>query len=558
MDVLKQQLARLQQQLGGLNASQRMLAVSLVVIMVMTLLYWGRYAGDAEMVPLLDQPFAQEDVARISMDLQSRGIAAQVVGDKIMVPSGRRLELVAQLGFNKLLPRDTAQGFDKWVKQINPFEANGTAEAKLNEGKAQTLSEIIRKFPGVNDARVIIDPTVERRIGGGDIRPSAIVHVNMRGGKRPNQHFVDAVAAVVSGAQSAITKGKIQIVIDDRSYRPTGDEGEGGGGGGIASSEMLERVQAHEEYVTRKIERMVPHDTKVAVTVEVENKTSRANVRTYDNEHTLVKPIEEEERTEESVNTQPAAGEPGVLPNAGMAIGGPAGGGGSTNTVSESKTRNQVLPSVKDEQIHTPAGKPTVTGAAVRVPLSHFVNEWRRRNPAGKADPDEALLQPLIDAELPKIRAAVRTCAPSLTDDSKVSVETYADTMPSMLVGEGPTALASAAGAAGVTAWVGSYGKEAGLAALAVVSLFMVSGMVRKGSTPAPVMPSPVPDMPPPHLTAGEMIAGEVGGGDQTLDGMELDEDAVRAQQMLDQVQTMVKENPDAAANLVKRWLNRS
>ncbi|HLL90724.1 MAG TPA: hypothetical protein VK324_15590, partial [Tepidisphaeraceae bacterium] len=70
--------------------------------------------------------------------------------------------------------------------------------------------------------------------------------------------------------------------------------------------------------------------------------------------------------------------------------------------------------------------------------------------------------------------------------------------------------------------------------------------------------PAPVPEMPAPQLFGGEPIAGEVGGGDQTLDGMELDEDAVRAQQMLDQVQTMVKEDPDGAANLVKRWLNRS
>jgi flagellar biosynthesis/type III secretory pathway M-ring protein FliF/YscJ len=39
---------------------------------------------------------------------------------------------------------------------------------------------------------------------------------------------------------------------------------------------------------------------------------------------------------------------------------------------------------------------------------------------------------------------------------------------------------------------------------------------------------------------------------------MELDEDALRAQQMVEQVKTMVSENPDAAANLVKRWLNRT
>ena len=52
-------------------------------------------------------------------------------------------------------------------------------------------------------------------------------------------------------------------------------------------------------------------------------------------------------------------------------------------------------------------------------------------------------------------------------------------------------------------------------------------------------------------------IAGEAGMGEQMLDGMELDDDSVRAQQMIDQVSTMVKENPDGAASLVKRWMNK-
>ena len=66
-------------------------------------------------------------------------------------------------------------------------------------------------------------------------------------------------------------------------------------------------------------------------------------------------------------------------------------------------------------------------------------------------------------------------------------------------------------------------------------------------------------EIPEPQLlAAGEMIAGEVGEGKAMLDGMELDEDSIKAQQMVEQVSTMVKENPDAAANLVKRWLNRS
>ena len=59
-------------------------------------------------------------------------------------------------------------------------------------------------------------------------------------------------------------------------------------------------------------------------------------------------------------------------------------------------------------------------------------------------------------------------------------------------------------------------------------------------------------------LGGNPLIAGEVSEGGQTLDGMELDEDAVKAQQMVEQVSTMGKENPEGAAQMVKRWLNRS
>ena len=38
---------------------------------------------------------------------------------------------------------------------------------------------------------------------------------------------------------------------------------------------------------------------------------------------------------------------------------------------------------------------------------------------------------------------------------------------------------------------------------------------------------------------------------------MELDEETVKAQQTMDQVQQMVQSNPDAAASLVKKWMNR-
>jgi len=94
------------------------------------------------------------------------------------------------------------------------------------------------------------------------------------------------------------------------------------------------------------------------------------------------------------------------------------------------------------------------------------------------------------------------------------------------------------------------------LGGLALVSLFMVSMMVKK-SAPAPIV-MPEVESNEPEKFHGEALAGEAASGEALLDGMELDDDAVKTQQMLDQVSTLVNENPDAAASLVKRWLNRS
>src|SRR2546421_325471 len=53
MDFLKSQSGRLQQQFAQLTASQKMLSVSLVIIMAMTLVWWGRYAGQAGLAPMI-------------------------------------------------------------------------------------------------------------------------------------------------------------------------------------------------------------------------------------------------------------------------------------------------------------------------------------------------------------------------------------------------------------------------------------------------------------------------------------------------------------------------
>jgi flagellar biosynthesis/type III secretory pathway M-ring protein FliF/YscJ len=554
MEFLKIQVARVQQQLAGLTPSQRMLAGALVVIMVMTLLYSARYAGTAEMEPLLDQSLGADDIANISMKLDGMGIPKKVVGDKVMVPADRKYEVLALLAYDQKLPGDTSKGFAELVKGINMFSTASITDAQLNDAKAVTLSNVIKRFPGVRDATVMIDPTSKRRITETYAATASVYISTKHPTGRANKQLVEAAAAVVAGAQAGLARKNVTVVVDGVT-RKLEDDGSVDADGGLGSTEMLERVQAYERYLTQKIAEQISFipDPKISVTVELDNRATKERKQEYDPKKTFTKDVESESRTEESNSAGQPSNDPGAVPNTGMAIGGP-GAGGTTSTTTEEKTKSTAFPSMREEQVVTPAGKPTVVAATVRVPQSYFAAVWMRKNPGGK-EPTDDVIRTMADAELPKIRTDVMNCT-GLKDEKLVSVETYADTLPLMAGADGG-ATASASGASSLPLGIAGYGKEIAIGVLAVVSLFMVTTMVKKG-TPSPVVLGPLESPGPVTLASGEVVAGEAVGGGQTLDGMELDEDSVRAEQMLDQVTTMVKENPDGAAAMVKRWMNRT
>jgi flagellar biosynthesis/type III secretory pathway M-ring protein FliF/YscJ len=551
MDFLKSQLDRIQQQLAQLSATQKMLTGALVAIMVLTLLFWGRYAGTAEMSPLLDQPFAADDIARVTSAIASKGIEYKVSGDRVLVPADRKMEVLADLGYQRMLPRDTTSGFDEMIKQMSLWESPTMEKERFNRAKEITLSQIISRFPDVQSAQVVIDPTQQRVIGG-NVLPSATVYIAMRDGQKPSKKLVYAAADVVTGSQAGLPRNRVAVIVDGVSFPVASKEEDG-----FIPEDILQMVQANERRYVDKIQNMLAFipGALVSVTVDLNTISSQKQATEVDPKKVVSAPLEENNSTEETHSSAPSGGEPGVVANTGISIdGGAAGGGGdNSSTMEKNQTKYMVEMTKTVTTSKIPAGTATPVAAAVRVPRSFFVNLFKSRNPDATKEPDDAVLKPIIEAELSNIRQVVMGCT-ALKDPGAVTVETYPD-----LAARMPMAMASAASAGGgaLTMAFSSHLKEIAVGVLAMFSLLMVMMMVRKAG-PQPVVAAirNEPKEPPP-LIGGEDLAAEVGGGDGMLDGMELDEDAVRAQQMLTQVETMVKDNPDAAANLVQRWLHR-
>jgi flagellar biosynthesis/type III secretory pathway M-ring protein FliF/YscJ len=550
MDALKLQLQRIQQQLGNLSASQKMLTASLVAIMAVTIFWWAKYAGTAEMVPVVESALSSAQVQQIKTALDLRGITNKISADKILVPTDRRSEALVALSFENVLPDGAADIWDAVMKQMNPWDPQKKTDAIQTHLREQLLGEAITRYtPGVAKTRVFLTQVSERRIGG-SIEPTASIQIATRGSNIDLRRLAEGAAQTVAHAVPGLAKKNVAVAINGIPCRLSDDRDM------IANGDLYERIDAEEKRVREKLLSLIATPGALAaVAVQIDNTTSDTVHEGFDKDKTFGKEVSIDTTNSETPVGGQAGGDPGVVSNTqantGLALNAaPAAPAPAVATVDKSLTKMENFADKTTTRSSTPAGKSTVVSAAVRLPRSYFVTRFKASNPSAK-EPDDNALQPLVQAELPFIRNLVKNAA-YVQNEESISVDMYYDGLATLQAGED-----AEAPAAGMAAMVGGHAREIVIGALALLSLFMVSSIVKKG-TPAPVVaPTPKP-RETPRLAGMDDFAGIAGDGVATLDGMELDEDALRAQQMVEQVKTMVSENPDAAANLVKRWLNRT
>lgn len=547
MNQLTAQFSRIQQQFNALSSTQKMLAVSLVVIMVLTLWFWLRYASSPVMQPVLNQSFKEEDVARITAQLSAKGIRYEATADgRILVAADRRQEVLADLAYAQLLPRDTETGFNELMQQMSPWDSPQKNQVVFNRMKESYLAQIISRFPGVAQAGVIIDPREVRRVGN-SIQPSATVNIVMRSGHDASKQLIQAAADTVAGAHAGLSRSRVTVIVNGASHllkdadnAPFAD-----------SSSVIETRKQWENHYQDKIQSHLSNIRGALVTVSVKlNLQSRSGRSVeHDNDKSLHKERIVETTTVERTGPAPGGGEAGLAPNVGVAVGGGGASAGSSSIEERNKTEFALLPGSREESYTMPAGDAEVNSVSVRVPRSHYTALARLRSNGSDVSDEE--VDKLIERELQAIRTAVKM-ATNISSDDQISVDSYLDLAPLL---SSSTEVASSG--SGLMALANGSGvKEIAVGALALVSLLMM-GMMMRRSTAATVKPEKPLTQEVSELDVGETIAGEALEGSNMLDGMELDDDAVKTQQMLGQVETLVKENPEAAANLVKRWMNK-
>jgi len=551
MDLFKTQFDRIARQLGGLTPSQKMLTATLVAIMIMTLIWWGHYAAEPEYESLLSGTGTPEEMVKAHDTLKEHGINSTLSGDKLSVPADQKLQAYSILAYSKALPRGSKDVFDDILKSVNPLQSQSVTDKMWIHGRELLAAQMIRSFPGVASASVTISAEQEFHFGA-SIDPTAGVSIQTEGGRGESvsQQLVNAAADVLESSLAGMKRPNIRVIVDGMPRKIENIED-----GVLTPGEQETTAQAAERRLEEKITHILSyiHNPIVTVTVQVNPSRLDEHRMEFDPKNTVSKERETRTTSTETSTPVPPAGEAGAQPNTGFNASVPAAGVAGTSTKEENESKFDNFVGHKESEMHTPAGVITPTTAAVRIPHSYFLMLYKEQNPSAK-DPSEAALQDVIDREKLRVKADVAAATGLAPESDRIFVQPYPDPPPSLAAVPVATATTS------LRMLTPRHIKEGVLGVMALASLFMVSSLVKKG------VPGPLPDQAPAQLPtlltnilqSGEQVAGEVAAVDPSLDAMELDDEAIRAQQMVEQVATLVKENPESAASLVKRWLNRA
>jgi len=561
MEQFRRLTANIQDGLGRLGPTHKMLFGSLAVIALMTLFLVSQYARKPAMVNLM----TQGSDPQLVMALQAAGIQAESRDGQVMVPSGMQHAAVAQLMSSGQLPNDTTVLFNNLIQSQDWKASREQHRQQAVIALQNELARVISKIRGIRDATVIIDAPEASGLGRAVREPSAAVTVFTAGGLPVAQPTVDAIASLVAGSRAGMSPSRVQV-IDGSTGRPR----QVSDADSMASGMYMDHKRQIETYTQREIERLLAYVPGVVVTVNAMVDVTRVAKREekfLEPKNGTVSILKKEETTDNESTQATRSAEPGLRSSssADISVGQNAKGSGSTE--STSTTENEIRVGSETTETVDPRGMPTYLSASVVVPQG-FVEAAIKQSRA-EDQAEEPVTQTEADAYFdtmkPSLEKMILTRLTTASDGGAIregKVEIAMAPMPMGSPGFGGVGGSGVMGVSGPGGGGGSGMFSASsmvetviLGVLSVIALGMMLMLVRRAGKR--------PDMPtaeelvgvPPALDISGDLVGEADESDSPMAGIEISDEEVAIEKMREQVTELITSNPDGAASLVGRWI---
>jgi flagellar M-ring protein FliF len=542
MDFLNKAYAQLADLFRSMTPGARITAGLLLIVVVVSLGYLFNHQISGQTSDLLHGMRVSDSQIQLMMGAfgkKNLNDAVPTSGGQILVPHGQEAKYMGALADAKALPPNFGSYFTKAVESNNIFAAPDDRVNRMNIAKQDELSLIISSMTGIQNASVIFNTTTT----GGLKREKltkASVFVQPVGPQELDEEKVSSIRHLVASAIADLNYENV-TVSDQNGHIWYGDPEHGGS---AVDNKFVALQRIHEKSLKEKIKNSLSYIPGVTVDTNVTLDTNETT-RTIELKHDKPVPIHESEstttRTADSAGAGGQAGFARQQPNQSMSLASTPPSG-SKEEENGSKTEVTSIASGKQTDVVKVGMTPIRATASIGIPSSYIKNYWQTNNPqeAGKDQkgPDAAALAPIRKQIIDDVTKQVVKLLPqpeSNTDPTELVQVTVFQEIPTVMPPE-PSLAKNA------MLWLGDYWSVAGMIGLAAVSLVMLRSLAKSAPPLEPASMPRLMDVPdeeaepdrPPPVRIRRFSAGP---------------------SLRDEISSLVKEDPDTAANILKTWI---
>lgn len=543
MDLINSTTAQLRDLFQSMTPGARITSGLLlaVVLVSLTFLFRSGSAGPDEFL-FGGESFSNAQIARMEVALAEGKITGwDTKGNRIRVQRNQKEAALAAIGSAGAIPKDTAMFMDEALNGGGIFESREKQATRNQAARENQLSHMVSLMPWVESARVILDVEPGRGVNRKN-RATASVMLVPKPGETLDQRKIKNLKDFIAFSDANLTPENVHVTNGGDSFESDIDV--------VFDDPYLKaKHEIERSYRKRLLDGLsyIP-GVQVMVSGQIDNTASRTRLETTPEGAETLRERSENEMTESTLAD--GGGQPGQLQNSASANGQAnlARRENQARTERDSIETQNVIGTVQ-EQSHQTGFVPKEMYASIGIPSEYVERTWRADHPDAEPDDFNATQRQAQEDQIrTRVEKYVQNILPRLSagrnDYSQVTV-IFTDSLPTDPVA--PPSLAENA-----LAWAGNYWPTLSMLGLAVFSLLMLRSVVK---------PAPLVD----RRGQGPVLQLETEGEAANSEDEEEDEENRRPRLRLrrgdtlkDDLSEMVRENPDAAAAILRSWISNA
>jgi flagellar M-ring protein FliF len=555
VDFLNKALAQLNDLFRSMTPAGRITAGLLLAVIVISVAYlFNHQFSGADGYLFGGEPVTPSQLPAMEAAFGKKNLTDyELQGNRIRVPQGKQSIYMAALADAGALPHNFLDSMKTSLDSGGPFIDRKKREELVKVALQEELSNIVSQMNGIERATVLYNVENPQGFNSKKII-TASVTVKPLGTQSLTAEQVQMIRQAVGPAIGAPPESISVVDVNGRAY----PGGEAGDIADVSQDRYLNTKLEYELKITDRIrEQLLTFVKGAVVSVNVE-----LNPELEDNETTdkidpkpITVDVSETSKTSSSNTTLPS-GRPGVVAQGGTAnspltVG--AGGNGSRSDEDQTTRRERDLVSRESRQVRKAGLTPKRVTVSVSVPSNYYEEIWQQRNPAPAGSqpkkPEAAALAQIETETNATIKKSVLGIIGPPEDASidPVTVTSFTS-MPAPII-EKPSTVDHA------LVWFTDHASGLGMGLLGIFSLLMVRSIVR--SVPATVVEESH-ELSPAGAPTSSAPADEVSQeqpSPPTSSARLRRRRSKSGPSLRDELVEIVRDDPDAAANILRNWI---